>query len=134
MQEESHLASLDTAFCTKQFQHEQHALYGLLWMLCLISQFLGIASTCIYLGYLLDHPARVNFMFVCNMGPWVGVTVFLLLLSTFTSFVAKGYSLWLIFGRTVGIFCINVGILAVTLGIRSSTALRKASTAPRDPT
>lgn len=66
-------------------------------------------------------------MFVCNLGAWVGIPSILVLAATFESVIAIGFSTWVIYGRTVGIFRSVVVGLSFAFAIFVANALGKAS-------
>lgn len=82
------------------------ACYGLLWMLSLITDMFALATTGFFLGYLLANPSKLCWLWLCSIGILRGVPGFLMLLATFMSLVAIGFTTFTLYGQKVGVACI----------------------------
>ncbi|CAM6101977.1 unnamed protein product [Calypogeia fissa] len=101
-------------------------VYGLLWMLALIFDYMGLGVTALFLRYLHASPAKLTYMWLCNIGAWIGVPAVLVLLGTFASLVAIAYSSWVIYGQRLGIIFTVIEVFIVSFAIAVSTYLGKA--------
>lgn len=103
----------------------QLEIYGLMWMLALISDFMSLAVTALFLGYLHGSPAKLTYMWVCNLGAWIGVPTVLVLLPTFRNLIAIAFTSWVLYGRRVGIVCTATEVVIVSFAIVTSNSLGK---------
>jgi hypothetical protein len=60
----------------------QLEVYGGLWTLALLLDFLGLGITALFLGYLLGNPSHLAWVWVCKIGPFIGIPSILVLLDT----------------------------------------------------
>ncbi|CAM6101979.1 unnamed protein product [Calypogeia fissa] len=104
-------------------------VYGLLWMLALVFDYMGLAVTTIFLGYLHASPAKLTYMWLCNIGAWIGVPGVLVLLGTLLSIVAIAYTSWVVYGQRLGIICTDIEVFIASFAIAAATYLGKASQA-----
>ncbi len=98
-------------------------VYGVLWSVALLIDFIGLGITALLLGYMLGHPSHLAWVWVCKLGPLIGIPVILLLLATFWSLIAISISSWVIYGHLVGIICTVVAVLAVSAGLAIAAML-----------
>ncbi len=101
--------------------------YGGLWASALLLDFIGLGITTIFLAYLLGKPSNLTWVWVCNIGPLIGIPVILLVLDTIWSIIAISFSSWVIYGTLVGTICAVVAVLAVAAGVTISNLLGPAS-------
>ncbi len=105
----------------------QLEVYGGLWALALLLDFLGLASTAVFLGELLSNPSHLAWVWVCKIGPLIGIPAILVLLATIWSLIAITFSSWVIYGPRVGIICTVVAVLVVVAGVAIANSFAKAS-------
>jgi hypothetical protein len=102
----------------------QLKVYGGLWTLALLLDFIGLGITALFLGYLLGHPSHLAWVWVCKIGPLIGIPAILVLLATIWSLIAISFSSWVIYGPQVGIICVVVAVFAVAAGVVIAVKLR----------
>ncbi|KAH9555901.1 hypothetical protein CY35_08G140800 [Sphagnum magellanicum] len=105
----------------------QLEVYGGLWTLALLLDFLGLGITAYFLGTLLGNPSHVAWVWVCKIGPLIGIPGILVLLDTIWSLIAISFSSWVIYGPRVGITCTVVAVFAVAAGLAICKSFAKAS-------
>jgi hypothetical protein len=81
----------------------QLEVYGGLWALALLLDFLALTITALFLGYLLGNPSHLAWVWVCKIGPLIGIPTILVLFDTLWSLIAITFSSWVIYGPGVGI-------------------------------
>jgi NADH:ubiquinone oxidoreductase subunit K len=105
----------------------QLEVYGGLWTLALLLDFLALGITALFLGYLLGNPSHVAWVCVCKIGPLIGIPAMLVLLATIWSLIAISFSSWVIYGTRVGIICVVVAVFDVAAGVAIFKSFLKAS-------
>ncbi len=105
----------------------QLEVYGGLWTLALLLDFLGLGITALFLGYLLGNPSHLAWVWVCKIGPLIGIPAILVLLATIWSLIAISFSSWVIYGPRVGIICAVVAVFIVAAGVAISKSFAKVS-------
>jgi hypothetical protein len=105
----------------------QSEVYGGLWGLALLLEFLGLAITTLFLGYLLGKPSHLAWVWVCKIGPLIGIPAILVLLDTIWSLIAITFSSWVIYGPRVGIICAVVAVFNVLAAVAITISFGKAS-------
>ncbi len=98
----------------------QLEVYGGLWALALLLDFLGLAITALFLGYLLGNPSHLAWVWACKIGPLIGIPAILVLLDTIWSLIAISFSSWVIYGPRVGIICAVVAVFDVLAAVAMS--------------
>jgi hypothetical protein len=88
----------------------QLEVYGGLWALALLLDFLGLVITTLFLGYLLGNPSHLAWVWACKIGPLMGIPTILVLLDTIWSLIAISFSSWVIYGPQVRIICAVVAV------------------------
>ncbi len=105
----------------------QLEVYGGLWTLALLLDFLGLVITSLFLGYLLGNPSHLAWVWVCKIGPLIGIPAILVLLDTLLGLIAISFSSWVIYGPRVGIMCAVVAVFVVAASVAISNSFVKAS-------
>jgi len=105
----------------------QLEVYGGLWTLALLLDFFGLGITALFLGYLLGNPSHLAWVWVCKIGPLIGIPSILVLLDTIWSLLAISFSSWVIYGPRVGIICAVVAVFIVATGVAIANSFAKAS-------
>ncbi len=105
----------------------QLEVYGELWTLALLLDFLGLGITALFLGYLLGNPSHLAWVWVCKIVPLIGIPAILVLLDTIWTLIAISFSSWVIYGPRVGIICAVVAVFVVAAGVAISKSFAKAS-------
>ncbi len=105
----------------------QVEVYGGLWTLALLLDFLGLGITALFLGYLLGNPSHLAWVWVCKIVPSIGIPVILVLLDTIWTLGAISFSSWVIYGPRVGIMCAVGAAFAVAAAVAISISFAKAS-------
>ncbi len=105
----------------------QLEVYGGLWALALLLDFLGLAITALFLGELLSNPSHLAWVWVCKIGPLIGIPAILILLDAIWSLIAISFSSWVIYGPRVGIICTVVAVLVVVASVAIAYSFAKAS-------
>ncbi len=105
----------------------QLEVYGGLWTLALLLDFLGLVITALFLGYLLGNPSELAWVWVCKIGPLIGIPAILVLLDTLWGLIAISFSSWVIYGPRVGIMCAVVAVFVVAASVAISNSFVKAS-------
>ncbi|KAH9536359.1 hypothetical protein CY35_17G103500 [Sphagnum magellanicum] len=105
----------------------QLEVYGGLWTLALLLDFLGLGITALFLGYLLGNPSHLAWVWVCKIVQLIGIPVALVLLDTIWTLITISFSSWLIYGPRVGITCTVVAVFAVAAGLAICESFAKAS-------
>ncbi len=105
----------------------QLEVYGGLWTLALMLDFLGLGITALFLGYLLGNPSHLAWVWVCKIGPFIGIPSILVLLDTIWSLLAISFSSWVIYGPRVGIICVVVAFFIVVTCVAIAKSFAKAS-------
>ncbi|KAH8945000.1 hypothetical protein BDL97_12G016500 [Sphagnum fallax] len=105
----------------------QLEVYGGLWALALLLDFLGLAITALFLGYLLGNPSHLAWVWACKIGPLIGIPAILVLLDTIWSLIAISFSSWVIYGPRVGIISAVVAAFVVAALAAISISFRRAS-------
>ncbi|CAK9861424.1 unnamed protein product [Sphagnum jensenii] len=105
----------------------QLEVYGGLWALALLLDFLGLAITAIFLGFLLGNPSHLAWIWACKIGPLISIPAILVLLDTIWSVIAISFSSWVIYGPRVGIISAVVAAFVVAATAAISISFRKAS-------
>jgi hypothetical protein len=105
----------------------QLEVYGGLWALALPLDFLGLTITAIFLGYLLGNPSNLAWVWVCKIGPLIGIPGILVLFDTLWSLIAITFSAWVIYGHRVGKICAVVAVFVVAAPVALTISFRKAS-------
>jgi hypothetical protein len=67
-------------------------MWGSALLLCIY--FLGLAITALFLDYLLGSPGHLSWVWVCKIGPLIGISVILIVLDTILSVIAIGFISW----------------------------------------
>ncbi len=104
----------------------QLEVYGGLWGLALLLDFLGLAITTLFLGFLLRNPSHLTWVWACKIGPLIGIPGILVVLDTIWSLIAISFSSWVIYGPRVGIICAVVAVFDVA-GVAITISFGKAS-------
>ncbi len=105
----------------------QLEVYGGLWTLALLLDFLGLGITALFLGYLLGNPSHLAWVWVCKIVTLIGIPVILVLLDTIWTLSAISFSSWVIYGPRVGIICAVGAVFAVAAAVAISISFAKAS-------
>ncbi|CAK9235563.1 unnamed protein product [Sphagnum troendelagicum] len=105
----------------------QLEVYGGLWTLALLLDFLGLGITALFLGYLLGNPSHLAWVWVCKIGPLIGIPAILILLDAIWSLIAISFSSWVIYGPRVGIICAVVAVFTVAAGVAIAKSFAKVS-------
>ncbi len=105
----------------------QLEVYGGLWALALLLDFLGLAITALFLAELLSNPSHLAWVWVCQIGPLIGIPAILILLDAIWSLIAISFSSWVIYGPRVGIICTVVAVLVVVASVAIAYSFGKAS-------
>jgi hypothetical protein len=98
----------------------QLEVYGGLWGLALLLDFLGLAITAIFLGFLLGSPSHLAWVWACKIGRLIGIPSILVILDTVWSIIAISFSSWVIYGPRVGIICAVVAVFDVLAAVAIS--------------
>ncbi|KAG0610019.1 hypothetical protein M758_7G032300 [Ceratodon purpureus] len=107
-------------------------LYGLIWMISVVSDFWGIAITALFLGFLLGCPCTTSWYWMCEIGWMRSIPSILVLLDTFMSLAAIAYTCWAVYGFQIGIVSIVVEVFAVITACKVATMLIKAGEKIKD--
>ncbi len=94
----------------------QLEVYGGLWALALLLDFLAALFLC----FLLGNPSHLAWVWVCKIGPLIAIPVILVILDTIWSLIAISFSSWVIYGPRVGIICAVVVVLDVLAAVAIS--------------
>ncbi len=105
----------------------QLEVYGGLWTLALLLDFLGLGITALFLATLLGNPSHLAWVWVCKIGPFISLPGILVLLDTIWSLIAISFSSWVIYGPRVGIIGTVVAVLTFTTGVAISKSFAKVS-------
>ncbi len=98
-------------------------MWGSALLLCIY--FLGLAITALFLDYLLGSPGHLSWVWVCKIGPLIGISVILIVLDTILSVIAIGFISWVSQGHLVGMVCSILGVLSLADAV-TSNFLRQA--------
>lgn len=79
-------------------------------MLVLLIDLMGLGITAIFLGYLLSVLGKLTWIWLCRIGILRRFPTLILVLDTLMSLVALGYSVWNLYGRTIGVLCLLVEV------------------------
>jgi len=91
-------------------------VFGLLWMLALLCDSMGLFVTAVFLGYLLSVPGKLTWIWLCRIGPLRRLPTLILVLDTLMSLVAIGYTVWALYGPTIGLTCLFVEVSGFSMG------------------
>ncbi len=112
----------------------QLEVYGGLWALALLLDFLGLIITALFLGFLLANPSHLAWIWVCKIGPLIAIPAILVLFDTVWSLIAISFSSWVIYGPRVGIICTVVAgfnvLAAVAISKRFSNLIKEVEALP----
>jgi hypothetical protein len=91
--------------------------HGALWSLLLMVNIATIGSSALFLFHILGCPPQLGWVWMCNIGPFLFLTPFVLMSVTAPlSFAAISCSAWFIYGRVVGILMTLVSAMLVLFG------------------
>jgi len=91
--------------------------HGALWAMLLMCNIATIGTSALLLFHLLGCPPPLGWVWMCNVGPFLISTPFVLMsVSAPLSFVAISCSVWFIYGRVVGTLTFVVSALLVLYG------------------
>ncbi|KAG0593168.1 hypothetical protein M758_1G302400 [Ceratodon purpureus] len=91
--------------------------HGSLWSLLLMLNIATIGSSALFLFHLLGCPPQLGWVWMCNIGPFLFSTPFVLMsVSAPLSFAAISCSAWFIYGRVVGILTTLISGILVLFG------------------
>ncbi len=102
----------------------QLEVYGGLWTLALLLDFIGLGITALFLSYLLGNPGQLAWVWACKIGPLMCIPTILVVLDTIWSLIAISFSSWVIYGPRVGIIGAVVAVFAVAAGVAIARILR----------
>lgn len=115
-------------FITPQdFQGWKRTWYGILWMLSLLADFFALGTTTLFLGYLLGNPGKLSWIWLCKIGALRGIPAILVLLATFMSLLAIGFTTFILYGWKVGIVCVVFEVIIVAAGTYFAILLSDAN-------
>ena len=75
-------------------------------MLLLQADFFALGCTAIFLGYMLANPGTICWKWLCKIGALRGVPAVVVLLASFMSLLAIGFTTFILYGWNAGVVCV----------------------------
>jgi hypothetical protein len=104
----------------------RHEVFGLLWLVTLLGSLLGLMVTAIYLGYLLTCPRKLTWIWICKIWPFEGLPILFIWMNSIIGLCAIGFSMWTLYGPSLGILCVVAEVIGVSITIWSMWVPRVA--------
>jgi hypothetical protein len=105
----------------------QLEVYGGLWTLALLLDFLGLQITGLFLAFLLGNPSHLAWVSVCKIVHLIGIPNILVGLGSVWTLSAISFSSWVIYGPRVGIICAIGSVFNVAVLMAIPISFFKAS-------
>lgn len=88
-------------------------VYGVLWMVALVSDLITLGITVICMSYLNAIPAKLTYIWLCKTGPLTNVPAFFAFVTSVVGFTAIAFTSWTVYGLRTLFGCLALELFAI---------------------